>query len=128
MMTAVQYSPTCPAGLWKSRCTGTGGGLAWTVMPDPPDLPQTYEELRDLVPEWSWMARDRTKTRRMIAARNAVAAAEAELVAAVHEAYDGGDSWRTIGMALGISRQAAQRRFAAHGIGEEARLNAQGLK
>ena len=53
-----------------------------------------------------------------LAARDALAEAEAELVAAVRESYDGGDSWRTIGTALGITRQAAQRRFGARGIGD----------
>lgn len=48
---------------------------------------------------------------RLIAARNALAAAEQELRDAVRDAYDGGDSWLTIGTVLGISRQAAQRRF-----------------
>jgi hypothetical protein len=74
-------------------------------------LPQTYRDLFDLLPEWSWTARDRSKTMRLIAARNALAAAEQELRDAVRDAYDGGDSWLTIGTVLGISRQAAQRRF-----------------
>jgi hypothetical protein len=43
-----------------------------------------------------------------------------ELLAAVQDAYDGGDSWRTIGTALGITRQSAQRRFGALGVGESA--------
>ena len=87
-----------------------------------PDLPQTYDELLDLLPEEGWTAIDRRRTRRLLTARDALAEAEAELIAAVQEAYDGGDSWRTIGTVLGISRQSAQRRFGPHGIGEAARL------
>ena len=75
-------------------------------MPRQP-LPNTHRELLDLLPDWSWTARDRRKTMRLIAARDALAAAEDELSAAVRDAYDGGDSWLTIGTILGISRQAA---------------------
>jgi DNA invertase Pin-like site-specific DNA recombinase len=79
-------------------------------MPDQP-LPTTHDELMDALPDWSWMARDRRTTKRLIAARDALAAAEQELRDAVRAAFDGGSSWRTIGTILGISRQAAQRRF-----------------
>lgn len=87
-----------------------------------PDLPQTYHELLDLLPDHGQVAADRRRTRRLIAARNGLTEAEAELVAAVQESYDGGDSWRTIGTILGITRQAPQRRFGALGVGEAARL------
>jgi hypothetical protein len=74
-------------------------------------LPTTHSELLDLLPDWGSIARDRRKTMRLIAARDALKAAEHELREAVREAYDGGDSWLTIGTILGISRQAAQQRF-----------------
>ena len=79
-------------------------------MPDHP-LPTTYYELLDLLPGQSATARNRRVTMRLMAARDALAAAEEELRAAVRAAYDGGDSWLTIGTILGISRQAAQQRF-----------------
>jgi hypothetical protein len=74
-------------------------------------LPTTHRELLDLLPDWGSIARDRSKTMRLIAARDGLTAAEHELREAVREAYDGGDSWLTIGTILGISRQAAQQRF-----------------
>jgi DNA invertase Pin-like site-specific DNA recombinase len=74
-------------------------------------LPTTHSELLDALPSWAWTARDRRKTIRLIAARDGLIAAEHELREAVRDAYDGGNSWRTIGTILGISRQAAQRRF-----------------
>ena len=74
-------------------------------------LPTTHRELLDLLPDWGSIARDRRKTMRLIAARDALAAAEHELGEAVRAAYDAGDSWLTIGTILGISRQAAQQRF-----------------
>ena len=102
----------------EGRHATASGGLASAPMPDLTGLPQTYDELLDLLPEEGWTAADRRRTRRLLAARDALAEAEAELVAAVRESYDGGDSWRTIGTALGITRQAAQRRFGARGIGD----------
>lgn len=74
-------------------------------------LPHTHRELLELLPDWGGIARDRRKTMRVIAARDALVAAEQELRDAVSDAYDGGDSWLTIGTILGISRQAAQQRF-----------------
>ena len=76
-----------------------------------PDLPQTYHELLDRLPDEAGMGIRRTPTRRVIAARNARVAAEEELREAVWAAYESGDSWLTIGTILGISRQAAQQRF-----------------
>ncbi len=74
-------------------------------------LPTTHAELLEALPSWARTARDRDQTTRLIAARDALAAAEHELREAVRDAYDGGDSWLTAGTVLGISRQAAQRRF-----------------
>ena len=56
-------------------------------------------------------ARDAAGVRRIIAARKRLAEAERELHDAVAAAKDAGDSWTVIGAALGVSRQAAQRRF-----------------
>jgi hypothetical protein len=74
-------------------------------------LPQTYYELLDMLPDEAGTAIKRDRTRRVIAARNALEAAQRELSEAVQDAYDGGDSWLTIGTILGISRQAAHQRF-----------------
>lgn len=57
-------------------------------------------------------ARDATHFRGIIAASEAVDAAESELRAAVSVAREAGDSWTVIGAALGVSKQAAQQRFA----------------
>jgi dihydroxyacetone kinase len=57
-------------------------------------------------------ARDATHFRAIVAASEAVDAAESELRAAVREAREAGDSWTVIGAALGVSKQAAQQRFA----------------
>lgn len=56
-------------------------------------------------------ARDARHMRQIIAAAEAVGTAEAELVATVDAAREGGDTWAMIGTALGISRQAAYQRF-----------------
>jgi hypothetical protein len=57
-------------------------------------------------------ARDATHFRAIIAASEAVDAAESELRAAVRAAREAGDSWTAIGAALGVSKQAAEQRFA----------------
>ena len=75
------------------------------------DLPNTYHELLDLLPDEAGMGIRREPTRRVIAARNAQTEAAQELEEAVWSAYESGDSWLTIGTILGISRQATQRRF-----------------
>lgn len=63
-------------------------------------------------------ARDAQHFRRIIAARNALASAEAELVAAVGAAREAGDSWTVVGAALGTTRQGAFRKFSgAEAIG-----------
>ncbi|OBB95932.1 hypothetical protein [Mycobacterium sp. 852002-40037_SCH5390672] len=55
-------------------------------------------------------ARDATHWRRIRAAVTSNAG-HAELEAAVAAARDAGDSWAMIGAALGISRQAAEKRY-----------------
>jgi dihydroxyacetone kinase len=66
----------------------------------------------DILNPDSTTARDATHFRAIIAASEAVDAAESELRAAVREAREAGDSWTVIGAALGVSKQAAQQRFA----------------
>jgi hypothetical protein len=56
-------------------------------------------------------ARDGRYMRRISAAADAVSAAQDELRAAVAAARQAGDTWAMIGVALGISRQAAFQRF-----------------
>jgi len=56
-------------------------------------------------------ARDATHIRRIIAANEALHAADDELRAAVASARAAGDTWDAIGVALGTSRQAAYQRF-----------------
>ena len=56
-------------------------------------------------------ARDAAHFRRIIAARQDLAAAEQELRDAVKAAREAGDSWTVIGAALDTTRQAAQQRF-----------------
>jgi hypothetical protein len=55
--------------------------------------------------------RDAEHFRRIIAARQAAVAAEAELQDAVDAARQAGDSWTVIGAALDTTRQAAFQRF-----------------
>jgi hypothetical protein len=57
-------------------------------------------------------ARDASHFRAIIAASEALAAAEAGLRDAVRAARAAGDSWAIIGAALGVSKQAAQQRFS----------------
>lgn len=56
-------------------------------------------------------ARNASHIRRIIAASEALGQAEGELRAAVAEARAAGDTWDAIGIALGVSRQAAYQRF-----------------
>lgn len=56
-------------------------------------------------------ARDAAHFRRILAARENLAAAEKELRDAVRAAREAGDSWTIIGAALDTTRQAAQQRF-----------------
>lgn len=55
--------------------------------------------------------RDAVHFRRIVAARAGVAAADRELHDAVAEAREAGDSWLSIGVALDVTKQAAQKRF-----------------
>lgn len=57
--------------------------------------------------------RDAAGFRAIRAAAKNVETAEQDLRDAVRAAREAGDSWAIIGTALGISRQAAQQRFAA---------------
>lgn len=59
-------------------------------------------------------ARDAVHFRRILAARQGIAAAEQELRDAVKAARDAGDSWAVIASALDTSRQAAQQRFGGN--------------
>lgn len=59
-------------------------------------------------------AHDASHLRRIIAAKEAVQTAESELRAAVNAARAAGDTWAAIGVALGITRQAAFQRFGPH--------------
>ncbi len=56
-------------------------------------------------------SRDASHVRRIISANEALNAAQQELVNAVAAARDAGDTWDAIGIALGVSRQAAYQRF-----------------
>jgi hypothetical protein len=56
-------------------------------------------------------ARDATHMRRIVAAATALQDAEEELHSAVAAARDAGDTWDMIGVALGVTRQAAYQRF-----------------
>ncbi len=66
--------------------------------------------LDDLDPATA-QARDAVHFRRIIAAKEGVAQAERELHDAVRAAREAGDSWLSIGLALGVTKQAAQKRF-----------------
>lgn len=56
-------------------------------------------------------ARDASHIRRIIAANEALDGAARELAAAVAAARSAGDTWDAIGVALGVTRQAAYQRF-----------------
>lgn len=69
------------------------------------------EKALDELDPQSVPARDAVHFRRIIAAKDGVARADRELHDAVRAAREAGDSWFTIGMALGVTKQAAQKRF-----------------
>lgn len=68
-------------------------------------------EALDAVTPRTHRARDARHFRRIVAARESRDAAEVELTSAVAAARAAGDSWTVIGVALGTTRQGAQRRF-----------------
>jgi hypothetical protein len=71
----------------------------------------SIDELLDTVEPNPVDARDASHMRRIIAAAERVGDAEDELRAAVKAAREAGDTWAVIGLALGVSRQAAFQRF-----------------
>ena len=56
-------------------------------------------------------SRDAAHFRRIIAAKKHVINAEQDLARAVADARAAGESWTVIGAALGVSKQAAHKRF-----------------
>lgn len=78
---------------------------------------QTREDLEtglDSIDPATQPARDAEHFRRIVAANKAVASAQSELEAAVRAARAAGDSWSAIGVALGVSKQAAHERYGKH--------------
>ena len=71
------------------------------------DLKRTLD---DLDPS-TVASRDAVHFRRIMAAADGVGRADRELRDAVRAAREAGDSWLSIGMALGVTKQAAQKRF-----------------
>ena len=71
------------------------------------------EQWLDQLDPSTTVARDARHFRRIIAANAALTEAQTELDEAVAAARAAGDSWFTIGAALGVSRQAAQQRFGS---------------
>ncbi len=61
-------------------------------------------------------ARDATHIRRIIAANERFDAAATELRDAVDAARKAGDPWEAIGVALGVTRQAAYQRFGLRAV------------
>ncbi len=57
-------------------------------------------------------AREASHFREVLAANEAMMAARAHLDATVCAAREAGDSWTVIGLALGITKQAAAQRFS----------------
>lgn len=73
--------------------------------------PDELERWLDAIEPNSADARDAIHMRRIIAAAAALQDAEDELHSAVAAARDAGDTWDMIGVALGVTRQAAFQRF-----------------
>ncbi|MGO0577698.1 hypothetical protein [Ornithinimicrobium panacihumi] len=69
------------------------------------------EKVLDELDPATVQARDAVHFRRIIAAKEGMAQAERELHDAVRAAREAGDSWLSIGLALGVTKQAAQKRF-----------------
>ena len=77
-----------------------------------PTYDRGSEGLHDLDPVHD-RGHDAAPFRRILAAREGLAAADRELRAAVLAAREAGYSWAIIGSALDTSRQAAQQRFGS---------------
>lgn len=73
------------------------------------------EQMLDELDPATVTAHDALHFRRIIAAREGVVRAKRELHDAVTAARTAGDSWLAIGTALGVSKQAAQKRFGSAG-------------
>lgn len=69
------------------------------------------EQLLDGLDPARLTAHDAVHFRRILAAQDGVMRADRELHDAVRAARAAGDSWLSIGMALGVTKQAAQKRF-----------------
>ncbi len=69
------------------------------------------EHLLDDLDPATVTARDAVHFRRILAAQDGVMRADRELRDAVRAAREAGDSWLSIGVALGVTKQAAQKRF-----------------
>lgn len=92
------------------------GRERWYLLPT--TLPTTVREVLSAVGDRTMFAVEGRHLKRLIAARISrdeaefqLYLAEAEVALAAKAAYEAGDSWRTIGTVLGVSRQAAQQRY-----------------
>ena len=101
-------------------------GRARTLVPPPSPLPATYAEVLENLGERTLLAVQGRHLKRLIAARIArdeaefqLDLAEAEVGLAAKAAYEAGDSWRTIGVVLGISRQGGSAALRPHAAGHE---------
>lgn len=72
------------------------------------DIEAWLDSLDPAAIEW----KDASGLRRLIAAQDAVKSAELELREAVRDAHESGLSWTAIGGLLGVSKQAAHRKYA----------------
>ena len=92
------------------------GRERWYLLPSP--LPAKYADVLEALGDRTLLGVQRRHLKRLIAARIArdeaefqLHLAEAEVGLAAKAAHEAGDSWRVIGVVLGISRQAAQQRY-----------------